>query len=96
MESLDQIAKRVAQRKVSELLYDAPIHWMNPPQEEMWDTIMTIATNDGGSYAKRDAIGAIQKAWREWQTLKSQRMRADFKQLQKHLIQALTKIWEGE
>ena len=70
---------------------------MDSDEEALYDALWMIASNDGDSYRKRDAKGAIQKAWMEWQKLESQRNRENWQGVQRVLEKDLAKRWaKGE
>jgi hypothetical protein len=61
---------------------------------DMYDELWLIASNDGESYRKRDAKGAIEKAWAEYQKNERTRMREDFKEILPKLKKDLERYWK--
>jgi len=70
---------------------------MDSEEEELYDAIWMIASNDGDSYRKKDAKGAVKKAWAEWQKLERQRNNENWRGIQRKLEADLAKRWaKGE
>jgi len=70
---------------------------MDSDEEELYDAVWMIASNDGASYKKKDAKGAVSKAWREWQKLEGQRNRENWRSVEKQMVKDLTERWnKGE
>lgn len=69
---------------------------LDPDQERLYDELYLIASNDGSSYKKRDAKGAVDKAFREHQKNEATRLREDFSVVKKKLVKDLAKRWQNE
>lgn len=70
---------------------------MDSDQEAIYDAVWMIASNDGDSYRKKDARGAVKKAWMEWQKTESRQNREDFRAVEKKLVKDLGDRWnKGE
>lgn len=63
-------------------------------EEALYDAIWMRATNDGDSYRKRDAAGAVTKGWLEWQKDEGQRNRENWRGIKRDLVKDLTAYWE--
>lgn len=66
---------------------------MDSDQEDLYNKLWMIASNDGDSYKKRDATGAVDKAWREWKKIEDRRLREDFRAIKKQMAADLKKRW---
>jgi hypothetical protein len=70
---------------------------LDPDEEKLYDVLWMIASNDGDSYRKKDAAGAVTKAWREYQRDHAEELRESFGSIQKLLVKELAKRWaKGE
>ena len=67
---------------------------LDADQERMFDALKMIAENEGRFYAKRDAKGAVDFAWRQWQKDESRRNREDFSVVKPALVKALADQWK--
>jgi|GEM_PF-5268244 len=65
-------------------------------QEALYDELWLIASNDGDSYKKRDAKGAVEKAFREHQRDAAMQLRDDYSVVKERLIKDLAKRWQNE
>jgi hypothetical protein len=68
---------------------------LDPQQEHLWDSLWLIATNDGSSYAKRDAKGAVAKAFKDYSRSESRRIREDFGVIQREMTTQLGGYWHA-
>ena len=66
---------------------------MDSDQRELYDDLYLIASNDGNAYKKKDAKGAIDKAFREHMKNVQDNLRGDFKAIQKILEKDLASRW---
>lgn len=66
---------------------------LDSDEGELFDALWLIASNDGDSYRRKDAAGAVGKAWREYQQSHAERQREAFRTVQKLLVKELTKRW---
>ena len=67
---------------------------MDSDQEILYDALMLIAENDGDSYRKQDAKGAVEKAFQGYQRTKQDDLRDDFKAIKKKLSNTLGQEWK--
>jgi CRISPR/Cas system type I-B associated protein Csh2 (Cas7 group RAMP superfamily) len=70
---------------------------LDPDGEKLYDVLWNYASNDGDSYRKKDAAGAIKKAWAEWQKDRSRDERETYQAIEKKLVKDLGARWaKGE
>jgi len=70
---------------------------MNPSwdsaERDLYDNLMLRASNDGAAYRKKDAAGAVKRAWMDWQKDTSREARENYKTVMKELIADLAARW---
>ena len=66
---------------------------MDSDERDLFDDLWLYASNYGDFYAKRDAEGAVKKAWLEWQKDASQRQRENFRAVKRKLVKDLAASW---
>lgn len=69
---------------------------LDSSEQALFDTLMLVAENDGDSYRKRDAAGAIKKAFADHLRIEAEAMREDYRSIEKKLIKELAKRWRQE
>lgn len=70
---------------------------LDPDEEHLYDVLWMIASNDGDSYRKKDAAGAVTKAWLEYLKDHIAELRETFWSINKPLVKELAKRWaKGE
>lgn len=79
-------------QKLLPLLHKQAVH-LDPDQERMFNEIKMMAENEGRFYQKKDAKGAVEFAWREYQKNKARDMRDDFRKIKNHLVKTLADQW---
>lgn len=96
VEQAEQVAGRDVARQMSLPGYRAAGSTktaMDSEEEALYDALWMRASNDGDSYRKKDAKGAVKKAWMEWQKDESQRNRENWRGIQRKLEADLAKRW---
>lgn len=66
---------------------------LDPDQERLWNTLWLMATNDGQSYRKSDAKGAVAKAFKEYRQSESQRVAEDYQAIAREMATQLGGYW---
>lgn len=64
-------------------------------QERLYDALKLIAENDGQAYRKRDAKGAVARAWKEWKASKLDDWAHDFSRVERQLVKDLAARWRA-
>lgn len=68
---------------------------LDPDEEKLYDVLWMYASNDGESYRKRDAGGAVTKAWREYLRDHQVELQETYRSIQKKLMTDLAKRWKS-
>jgi hypothetical protein len=68
---------------------------LDADQERLYNALKLIAENDGQSYKKKDAKGAVARAWKEWKASTMERHGEDFDRVQKQLTKDLAARWKA-
>jgi hypothetical protein len=62
---------------------------LDADEQRLYDALHLIAKNDGQSYKRKDAKGAVAKAWKEWKKSTMERHEEDFDRVEKALVKEI-------
>jgi len=67
---------------------------MDADQERLYDALFLSASNEGDFYRKKDAKGAVEKAFRDYMRSRELDLRHDFKTIKAKLVKDLARRWK--
>ena len=69
---------------------------LDADQERLYDALFLSASNEGSFYRKKDAKGAVEKAFRDYMSSREDDLKHDFKTIKSALVKALAKRWKAK